>query len=135
MKRKTFNKTLLAAGAFSMVGCKKTPNTTPRYEKDACLVCSRYGHSDDAGKCFYCKGSGACKFCNGKGKRLLGKKNNFYEAECAFCGGSGKCHYCQGSGKCGICNGTGKYMPLRPKEKEKAVSPEGEKESVNENKS
>ncbi len=103
----------LACQVF-LIHCQKVENTTPRYNKDACLICSPFGHEADAGKCSFCKGTSVCQFCKGKGKRLEGRKDHFYEAVCAFCGGSGKCHYCKGAGRCAICKGTGKYFPLRP---------------------
>jgi hypothetical protein len=91
--------------------CQKVPETTPRYDKDACIVCSPTGHKEMAGKCFYCKGTAVCQFCAGKGKRLVGNKEHFYEEICSFCGGKGKCHYCEGTGICKTCGGTGKYTP------------------------
>ena len=97
-----------------LTGCVKVENTTPRYDKDACVVCNRTGYESEAGKCSFCKGSAVCQFCEGKGKRLQGKKDRYYEAVCAFCQGNGKCHYCSGTGKCSICKGTGKYTPLTP---------------------
>ena len=92
---------LLLATCFLLpfTACKKVPETTPRYDKNACLICNHFGHSEDAGKCFYCKGTAQCQFCKGKGKRLEGNKTRFYEAACNFCGGTGKCHYCDGIGK------------------------------------
>jgi hypothetical protein len=104
----------LLLGLLLLAGCTKTENKNPRFIEDACVVCSPYGHEKDAGKCFNCRGDGICKFCDGRGKRLLGTKDKFYEDVCAFCQGNGKCHYCTGSGKCRICGGTGKYAPLRP---------------------
>lgn len=95
-------------------GCHKVENTTPRYNKEACLLCAPLGHEADAGKCFNCKGSGVCSFCIGKGKRQVGKEGKFYDEVCAFCEGTGKCHYCTGTGKCMQCKGTGKYVPLTP---------------------
>lgn len=95
-------------------GCHKVENTTPRYNKEACLLCAPLGHEADAGKCFNCKGTSICSFCQGKGKRQVGKEGRFYDEVCAFCAGSGKCHYCQGTGKCPQCKGTGKYVPMTP---------------------
>jgi hypothetical protein len=97
-----------------LCGCgPKVPETTPRYDKGVCMICSPLGHSEEAGKCFFCKGTAVCTFCKGKGKRQVGEKTHFYEETCAFCAGSGKCHYCGGLGKCKICGGTGKYTPLK----------------------
>lgn len=103
---------LLTALLAVLAGCQKVENSKPRYNKDACVVCSPIGHETEAGKCTYCKASSKCQFCKGTGKRLEGKKDSYYEAVCAFCGGGGKCHYCSGTGKCGICKGTGKYVPF-----------------------
>jgi len=110
--------TLLLSGLLALLvaftACHKKENTTPRYNADACLVCTPLGHEADAGKCFNCKSSGVCTFCKGKGKRQVGQEGRYYEEVCAFCSGSGKCHYCEGSGKCPQCKGTGKYTPLAP---------------------
>ena len=90
--------------------CKKFEDVTPRYDKEACVVCSHYAKEAGAGKCFNCKTTGVCSFCKGTGKRLVGKKDNYIEETCPFCNGSGKCHYCEGTGKCKTCDGTGKYI-------------------------
>jgi hypothetical protein len=103
---------LAACFLLPLIGCgPKVPETTPRYDKNACLICNRFGHPEEAGKCFYCKGTTACQYCNGTGKRMEGTRNHFYQTTCAFCDGTGKCHYCGGTGKCKTCGGTGKYTP------------------------
>ncbi|OGS37239.1 MAG: hypothetical protein A2293_16735 [Elusimicrobia bacterium RIFOXYB2_FULL_49_7] len=103
---------LLLLPSLLAIGCKKVENTTPRYNKSACLICNRMFHEKEAGKCLYCKGSGTCSFCQGKGTRLEGKKGASYETICSFCNGTGKCHYCESSGKCSTCKGTGHYVPI-----------------------
>ncbi|OGJ86830.1 MAG: hypothetical protein A2268_14255 [Candidatus Raymondbacteria bacterium RifOxyA12_full_50_37] len=107
----------LCACMAMLPACVKKQDPSPRYDADACLLCSHWGHAEDAGKCFICKGTAVCTFCDGKGKRLLGTKDAWYEAPCQFCNGTGKCHYCEGTGKCFLCKGTGKYIPLKPEPK------------------
>jgi hypothetical protein len=104
----------LLALSISFFGCHKVENTTPRYDTKACILCTAFGHPEDAGKCFACKGSAVCQFCQGKGKRLVGKDGKYYEETCAFCQGAGKCHYCSSTGKCVLCKGSGLYVPLAP---------------------
>jgi len=111
--------TMLALTAFiALFSCKKTENTTPRYNKEACLLCSptpvpgAVAHKVTPGKCSYCGATGVCDFCKGKGKRWVGKGAASYEETCAFCQGIGKCAYCAGSGTCHLCKGTAKYVPF-----------------------
>ncbi|MFH0921271.1 MAG: hypothetical protein V1913_13040 [Fibrobacterota bacterium] len=111
---KTFLLLTCLAALLTLPGCKKVENTTPRFNKDACLVCTPLGQEAVAGKCYNCKGNGTCTFCQGKGKRQVGKQGAYYEEVCAFCQGTGKCHYCDGIGKCTQCKGTGKYVPIAP---------------------
>ncbi len=105
-----FNLILGLCVLLPFTACKKVPETTPRYDKDACIICNRFGHQEEAGKCFYCKETTVCQFCKGTGKRSLGTKDKFIVEKCSFCNGSGKCHYCEGTGKCKTCGGTGKYV-------------------------
>jgi hypothetical protein len=108
----TLSLLLIAFLLLPFTACQKVPETTPRYDKGACLICARQGHPEEAGKCFYCKGTAVCQFCKGKGKRQVGTRDRFYEETCSFCNGTGKCHYCDGTGKCKTCGGTGKYTPV-----------------------
>lgn len=106
--------------------CKKFEDTTPRYDKEACIVCSHYAKEAGPGKCFNCKATGVCTFCKGTGKRQIGDSKNFIEEQCPFCKGAGKCHYCDGSTKCKTCGGTGKYQPIQ-KSSQPEEAPQGTK--------
>jgi hypothetical protein len=95
---------IVLIGSIGLAGCKKTPNTTPRYNPEQCPLCNL-----QPGKCVYCTGTGVCSFCEGKGKRWEGIGKLRYEAACPFCKGTGKCGYCGGSGKCYLCGGDGRW--------------------------
>jgi hypothetical protein len=95
---------LLIIGCLGAVTCKKTPNTTPRYNPEQCPLCTQM-----PGKCIYCAGAKACSFCDGTGKRWEGVGEKRYQVTCTFCLGTGKCSYCGGSGICPRCGGDGKW--------------------------